>query len=285
MAPLGRTLVDRLPEPEARALLTSCLAAPGWVEGMLAGRPYADRAALLAHGRQLAELLTEEDVETALARHPRIGERAGDSHDAELSASEQAGVDHGDEEVAAALRAGNQAYEQRFDRVFLIRAAGRSSREILDELRRRLGGSDESESREVAEQLGEIALLRLAALVPEEGDAVPGSTVSTHVLDAALGRPGEGVAVRLERLAAGGTRAEQVGEGVTDGDGRVGDLAAGLPAGSYRLTFDTAAYFDRTGTNTFLPRVDIVFAVAETAGHYHVPLLLSPFAFSTYRGS
>lgn len=273
MAPVGRTLVDRLPEPEARELLTSCLAAASWVDGMLAGRPYVDRAALLAHAAELAARLTDDDAETALSRHPRIGERAGEGHDAELSAAEQAGVDPGD----AALREGNAAYEQRFDRVFLIRAAGRSSREILDELHRRLGNDDETESREVARQLGEIALLRLASLVPEEG----GSTVSTHVLDAARGRPGVGVPVMLERL---GMRTELVATGVTDEDGRVGALAAGLSAGSYRLGFDTAAYFDRTGTDTFFPRVDISFTVGDD-GHYHVPVLLSPFAFSTYRGS
>jgi hydroxyisourate hydrolase len=283
MTPVGRTLVDRLPEPEARALLTSCLAAPGWVDGMLAGRPYVDREAVLARGRELAVGLTDSDVESALARHPRIGERAQDeAHDAELSAAEQSGLDAGD---AAALAAGNAAYEQRFGRVFLIRAAGRSSRQILDELRRRLGNSDEAERREVAGQLGEIALLRLAALVPEEGDAVAGSTVSTHVLDAALGRPGAGVAVRLERLPDDGAPPEPVGTGTTDGDGRVGELASGVPAGSYRLSFDTAAYFAGTGTDTFFPRVDIVFTVAGNAGHYHVPVLLSPFAFSTYRGS
>jgi len=279
MAPVGRTVVDRLPEPEARALLTSCLAAPGWVDGMLAGRPYADREALLAHGTELAAHLSDEDVEAALARHPRIGERAGADHDAELSAAEQAGVDPDDEAVAAALRAGNAAYEKRFDRVFLIRAAGRSSQDILEELHRRLSNDDVTESREVAEQLGEIALLRLDALVRDDD----GSTVSTHVLDAALGRPGAGVAVHLERLPEDGAPPETIGEGVTDDDGRVQELAAGLPAGSYRLSFDTAAYFARTGTDAFFPRVDILFTVAS--GHYHVPVLLSPFAFSTYRGS
>jgi hydroxyisourate hydrolase len=162
--------------------------------------------------------------------------------------------------------------------VFLIRAAGRSSREILDELHRRLATSDEAESREVGEQLGEIALLRLDALVPDED----GSTVSTHVLDAALGRPGAGVTVHLERLDE---PAATVGEGVTDDDGRVKELAAGLPPGSYRLSFDTAAYFASTDTDAFFPRVDIVFTIVEPAGHYHVPVLLSPFAFSTYRGS
>ncbi|MCX2734426.1 hydroxyisourate hydrolase [Saccharopolyspora sp. NFXS83] len=105
------------------------------------------------------------------------------------------------------------------------------------------------------------------------------SAVTTHVLDAALGRPAAGIAVRLEG-------ADLVADGVTDDDGRIGDLGPeALPAGDYRLTFDTGAYFAAQGTDTFYPRVQITFRLADPAQHHHVPLLLSPFAYSTYRGS
>jgi len=283
----GRTRLDRLGEAEARALLASCLAAPSWVDGMLAGRPYADREAVLARGRELADRLTEEDVDAALSRHPRIAERAGAGHDIAFSSAEQSGVDPGDEETVAALRAGNAAYEERFGRVFLIRAAGRSSGEILDALHRRLRNSHKTESREVAGQLAEIALLRLAQVVPDEtpdGEAVGStvSTVSTHVLDTARGRPAAGVAVALERLSA---PPGQVAAGVTDDDGRVPVLASQVPAGTYRLSLDTAAYFAAGGIEAFFPRVDVVFATGDDAGHVHLPVLLSPYSFTTYRGS
>ena len=102
----------------------------------------------------------------ALAGHPRIGERASaPEHHAELSRREQSGVDPADREVAAALAAGNAAYEKRFDRVFLIRAAGRSASEILAELRRRLANDDEAERAETVDQLREIALLRLEGVL------------------------------------------------------------------------------------------------------------------------
>ncbi|GAB2650142.1 hydroxyisourate hydrolase [Saccharopolyspora gloriosae] len=105
------------------------------------------------------------------------------------------------------------------------------------------------------------------------------SAVTTHVLDAALGRPAAGIAVRLEG-------ADLVADGVTDGDGRIGDLGPdALPAGDYRLTFDIGAYFAARGTDTFYPQVQITFRIADPAQHHHVPLLLSPFAYSTYRGS
>lgn len=149
---------DDLSDAAARAALASCLAVPRWVEAMLAGRPYRTVEAALAHAASLAATLTAAEVEAALAGHPRIGERAGAGHDAEFSRREQSGVATTEQ---AALAAGNVAYEQRFDRIFLIRAAGRSGAEILAELHRRLDNSDEDEQAEVAGQLGEIALRRL----------------------------------------------------------------------------------------------------------------------------
>lgn len=107
-------------------------------------------------------------------------------------------------------------------------------------------------------------------------------SLSTHVLDAVAGTPAEGVAVRLERRA--GARWELAAEGRTDPDGRIrrlGDPAAGV----HRITFDTGGYFASRGMAAFYPEVAVTFEVTDAAAHYHVPLLLSPFAFSTYRGS
>lgn len=107
------------------------------------------------------------------------------------------------------------------------------------------------------------------------------SHVTTHVLDAALGRPAAGVPVTL--LDAAGT---VLATGVTDADGRVADLGPeALPAADYRLVFETAAYFAAARRDTFYPRVTIDFSLADESSHYHVPVLLSPFAYSTYRGS
>lgn len=111
------------------------------------------------------------------------------------------------------------------------------------------------------------------------------SHVTSHVLDASLGRPAAGVAVRLDRLdrlAAGGW--SPVADEVTDADGRASQLGPeALDPGVYRVVFDTGAYFgDRP---TLYPEVVIVFELAEASEHYHIPLLLSPFAYSTYRGS
>jgi 2-oxo-4-hydroxy-4-carboxy-5-ureidoimidazoline decarboxylase len=152
---------DDLPEAEARAALAACLDVPRFVDEVVAGRPYGDAEALEAAAARSASSLSDDELEQALARHPRIGERAGAGHDAAHSAREQAGVDRSDGEVLQRLADGNRAYEERFDRVFLIRAAGRDSHEILAELERRLGNDDEAERAETVRQLGEIMLLRL----------------------------------------------------------------------------------------------------------------------------
>jgi 5-hydroxyisourate hydrolase len=112
------------------------------------------------------------------------------------------------------------------------------------------------------------------------------SGITTHVLDTSLGRPAEGVPVTLEVEAAGGWKL--LGKGTTNADGRIGDLLPddfGLSAGVYRLIFDTATYFANRQVASFYPQVTVVFKIEDTEQHYHVPLLLSPFGYSTYRGS
>jgi 5-hydroxyisourate hydrolase len=107
-------------------------------------------------------------------------------------------------------------------------------------------------------------------------------SLSTHVLDATTGRPAIGVPVRLER-GDGGTLASAA----TDADGRIKDWGGAEAAepGRYRLIFDTGAYFAVRGIGTFYPEVAVTFAIGDPSEHYHVPLLLSPYAYSTYRGS
>jgi 5-hydroxyisourate hydrolase len=127
------------------------------------------------------------------------------------------------------------------------------------------------------------------------------SAITTHVLDTALGTPAVGVPVRLERVDASGSA--EIARASTDASGRVYELGPALiEPGTYRLVFDTAAYAracevradGAAGTGsmgaaaaegTFFPEVTVTFTVAADGGHYHVPLLLSPFGYSTYRGS
>jgi 2-oxo-4-hydroxy-4-carboxy-5-ureidoimidazoline decarboxylase len=151
----------------ALEVLRPCLDVQRWLTEVVDGRPYASLSDLETAARKAADPLTAEEVEGALAHHPRIGERAaGSSAEATLSRTEQAGLQTSDD-VLAQLDAGNRAYEERFGRVFLIRAAGRSSEELVTALEVRLANDPDTEDRIVADQLREIALLRLAGRVIE----------------------------------------------------------------------------------------------------------------------
>ncbi|ANJ26225.1 hydroxyisourate hydrolase [Agromyces aureus] len=110
------------------------------------------------------------------------------------------------------------------------------------------------------------------------------SQITTHVLDSTVGRPAEGVEVELSAREGDGWLV--IGTGATDVDGRAKQLGPEqVPVGEYRLRFDTGSWFAARGTETFYPEVQLTFLVVEEGRHYHVPLLLSPFAYSTYRGS
>jgi 5-hydroxyisourate hydrolase len=118
----------------------------------------------------------------------------------------------------------------------------------------------------------------------------PRSPITSHVLDTALGRPARNLGVRLDVLDGTGAW-QMLAERVTDDDGRVGDLLppTAIAPSTYRLTFATGAYFASSGRATFYPRVEVIFEVSAAASaaaeHFHVPLLVSPFGYSTYRGS
>lgn len=113
------------------------------------------------------------------------------------------------------------------------------------------------------------------------------SAITTHVLDISRGRPASGIPVRLELESGDGTW-HQIGDGLTDMDGRARSLLAAdspLQSGVYRLVFDTESYFVAQAVEGFYREVAIMFEVRDATQHYHVPLLLSPFGYSTYRGS
>ena len=154
------------PAETAAERLRACNAAPRFAREVLARRPYPDAERLVAVAEEVARSLPWDEVAVALAAHPRIGDRvAGSSAEAEASRREQSSMSAADDEVRAALLDGNRAYEERFDHVFLIRAAGRSPEEMLAELRRRMDNDVETERAEVTEQLAQITALRVEGMV------------------------------------------------------------------------------------------------------------------------
>src|SRR4051794_17299694 len=165
--------------PETRSLLETALHVSRWVSEVASGCPYVSLDSLIGVADLAARSLSSAEVEEALSFHPRIGS-AGSGSSAALSRSEQAASATDDPVLVGAMAAGNAAYEERFGRIFLIRAAGRSRPEILAELERRLASSPADEEREVADQLREIALLRLRTLFGSPASPVADQPPEEH---------------------------------------------------------------------------------------------------------
>ena len=277
---IGLRAFNALPDGQARELLLGCCHAGRWADAVAAGRPYPTLGALLARA---GEELADGDVTEALAGHPRIGAAPAAGHSSR-SRQEQAGVGCAPARCLEELAAANADYERRFGHIYLVCATGRYAEELLAIC----NAAPERAGRERDVMRGE---LRAITSSPDHPDPAAGhkrpagptdEPVSTHVLDSVTGRPAAGVAVRLERRL--GDDWQHLTSAVTDDDGRVSSM--GDPSvGQNRISFDTGAYFRAQGVDTFYPEVTVVFEVTDPAQHQHVPLLLSPFAYSTYRGS
>lgn len=186
----------------------------------------------------------------------------------------------------------NEAYKTRFGFPFIVCVRRHTKGSILRAFETRLNHDAETERRTAIEEILRIAALRLDQRVTAPDKLALNGRLSTHVLDTFSGRPAPGVAITLLELAADGDH-RVVASAVTNADGRTdAPLIADrpIPFGQYELRFEIGAYFAKLGAvkndgPAFLDIVPIRFGVAEPEGHYHVPLLASPWSYTTYRGS
>jgi 2-oxo-4-hydroxy-4-carboxy-5-ureidoimidazoline decarboxylase len=267
--------------------------APWVAERAWSGRPFATVGDL--HCALMAALTGAGDAEqlAVLRGHPELGSNlAPRSAMTHASRQEQSslGLDRLDGAELQSFERLNADYRQRFGMPFIICVRRHTRPSILSEFTRRLGNARVAERAAALEEVGHITRLRLNEVVDGPGKPATDGRLSTHVLDLVSGRPAIGVRVVLKELGLG---AEAVlKEAVTNADGRTdAPLLAGGPlrVGSYEIAFHIAAYFAKRGVAAsrppFLDVVPIRFAIAEPEAHYHVPLLASPWAYSTYRGS
>jgi OHCU decarboxylase len=161
--------LNALPGDEATAALLGCCGSPRWAREMEMRRPFAEMDALLAAASEVWWALDPADWDDAFAAHPRIGERkaapAQDARAAAWSAQEQSGAMSAGEDAAAALAEGNRAYEQRFGRIYIVCATGKTADQMLEILRQRLGNDDRAEQRVAAGEQAKITRLRLKKLL------------------------------------------------------------------------------------------------------------------------
>ncbi len=265
-----------------------------WVaEAAFGARPFATVAAL--HEAML-HAIGSASPETQLAfirAHPELAgkiARAGLITDDSKAEQSGLGLDRLSDEEFARFERLNAAYREKFGFPFVICVRRHTRDSVLTQFERRLSNTADAERAAALREIGFITRLRLVSKVDGPGEPKTAGRLSTHVLDNVTGKPAAGV--RLELFEIGKSASGLLVETVTNHDGRTDSpLASGGPLriGTYELHFHAADYFNKQNIATadppFLDKVTIRFGIAEPEGHYHVPLLITPWSYSTYRGS
>lgn len=276
---------NKLNKEEKKKQLMSCCGSSTWAGLMIKQFPFADETDLVNAATDVwYNHCNSIDWLESFAHHPRIGDIK--SLTKKFAGKEQASVAAASKKTIAALADTNAAYESKFGFIFIVCATGRSATEMLRLLEDRLSNTIGEELHIAMGEQMKISILRFQKLITEGSwTNLKQSQLTTHVLDTSAGRPGKDISIRLQ-IPVNGVW-QTIAQGITNEDGRVGDL---LPAqkklahGNYKLVFDTGSYFAAQKIKGFYPEVEIQFIVFDDA-HYHVPLLINPFGYSTYRGS
>ncbi len=268
--------------------------APWIAEAAAHRRPFATVTDLFATMRAIAEAAPDGDRLALLAGHPELAgsaARAGAVAPDSLAEQAAAGLDRLSEPEYARFEAMNAAYRERFGFPFIVCVKRHGRASLLDAFARRLAASPEAERASAQAEVFRIAAIRLDALVSGEGPLRTTGRISTHVLDTAAGRPAAGVAVTLHEWVSD-ERAVLIAGAVTNADGRTdAPLISGrpVPIAAYELRFRIGDHFRKAGPALpeppFLDIVTLRFGVSDPEGHYHVPLVASPWSYQTYRGS
>ena len=265
-----------------------------WVpERAYARKPYSDAAALFDAMAAAVAAASEAEKLELIRSHPDLAGRAALADDlTESSKAEQGalGLNGLSPDEFACFEKLNAAYTKKFGFPFVICVRRQTRDAILEAFERRLNNDGAMEARTALKEIDLIARLRLVQFVRDAEIAGINGRLSTHVLDTQVGKPAAGVRVELYEIGASAT--SLLLESVTNTDGRTDEpLVAGSPlrVGRYELRFHVGEYFAKRNANlpqpAFLDVVPVRFAIAEPEGHYHVPLLVTPWSYSTYRGS
>ena len=267
--------------------------APWVAEGAAARRPFTTVRGLHDAMRGLVRAAPQHERLTFLRGHPDLAgkaARAGTVTDDSRREQASVGLDSLSEEEFVRFHRLNDAYQAKFGFPFIVCVRRHTRDSILAQFERRLAHDAAAEFATALQEIFYITRLRIAARVTGEGMPAVNGRLSTHVLDTHAGRPAAGVAIELHELA--GEKSHCIQMAVTNADGRTDQpLIAGrpLPIGRYELRFAIGNHFRSRGVPggdpPFLDIVPLRFSVAEPEGHYHVPLLCTPWSYSTYRGS
>ena len=286
--------LNRADKPDFVTQLADIFENAPWVAAKaLADRPFATVADLHDAMMRAVRDLPRNSLLEFVKGHPDLaGKAARAGSIAPASVAEQAGLglDRLSDDEFARFEALDAAYRKRFDFPFVICVRRQTRDAVLDALERRLSNEPDKELKVAIDEIGHITRLRLVDRVEGMGKPVVAGRLSTHVLDTYQGRPAEGVVVEL--FEAGGSARACLVRTTTNRDGRTDDpLIANVPLriGTYELVFHAGDYFKARGVSLpdrpFLDVVPLRFGISEPEGNYHIPLLVTPWSYATYRGS
>ena len=257
-------------------------------------RPFADVNELFAAMKSVVDRAPEE-VRIALIRaHPDLAnktQRAAGLTAESNAEQNSAGLDRLSDAEFLAFERVNNAYRAKFGFPYVVCVRRHTRDSVLRDFERRLPNDAKAETQTSIGEIFRIAALRLDQLVASEDKLPVHGRLSTHVLDTHSGRPAAGISIELTELSDLG-EARVVARAITNSDGRTDQPLIGgrpVPIGRYELTFHVGAYFADRGVPLsdppFLDRIPVHFSVSDPEGHLHVPLLVTPWSYATYRGS
>lgn len=266
-----------------------------WIADQVAGaRPFAGVRQLFNAMASVVASMPEDQQQALIKVHPDLAnkaQRAAGLTPESSAEQSSAGLDQLSDAEYAAFERLNNAYRAKFGFPYIVCARRHTKDSILRDFERRLLNDATTETKRAIEEICRIAALRVDQLVVSDDRLKVHGRLSTHVLDNHAGRPAPGIAIELIELAERG-ESRVVAHAITNEDGRTNEPLIGgrpLPIGRYELRFRVGPYFAGRGVPMsdppFLDLIPLRFAISEPESHYHLPLLVTPWSYSTYRGS
>jgi 5-hydroxyisourate hydrolase/2-oxo-4-hydroxy-4-carboxy-5-ureidoimidazoline decarboxylase len=279
------TEFNNLDKETAAKHFFECCGSTKWTSDMIAHFPFASEHDLVNQATHIwYEQCSENDWRESFTHHPKIGDVK--SLTEKFAGKEQAGVASASAQTIAALAQANNDYESKFGFIFIVCATGKSADEMLHILVGRLKNTAEEELHIAMGEQQKITLIRFKKMLTgADFQFLKVGQITTHVLDTSLGLPGKNILIKLQEIR--NNTWQTIAQGITNADGRIADLLPQqktLKPENYKMVFETGSYYAAQDIKSFYPNVEILFTTFDDA-HYHVPLLLNPFGYSTYRGS
>jgi 5-hydroxyisourate hydrolase/2-oxo-4-hydroxy-4-carboxy-5-ureidoimidazoline decarboxylase len=281
---------NRLTKSGAFQVLEKCCVSKSWINHMIENMPFESADSLLDKAaNNWYNQCQESDWKEAFEGHPKIGDieslKQKFSNTQTWANKEQASVAEASQSTLEDLAKANDEYVAKFGYIFIVSATGKSADEMLRIIKARLLNHPKDEIRIAMGEQHKITVIRLLKIIEGFEGADLRSYVTTHVLDTTTGIPAKNVQITLKELVE--DTWQTISMGITNLDGRISNLlppAKNLKAGKYLMVFNTEDYYQSQGQTGFYPEVGIQFLVSNHE-HYHVPLLLNPYGYTTYRGS